>query len=63
MFKVGQKVLDKKTREKLIVIKELSNFYIIRNKSGFEIGKFEWELEKYNLIKIICKELKNKWKN
>ena len=63
MFNIGDYVLDKSTNEKYQIYNKNKKFYLVRCEDGSMLGKFEWELEKYNFIKKVLKGVKKNGKN
>lgn len=62
MLKIGTYALDKKTNEKLRILRIYFDVYLVKNQRGEETVKFKHELEKYNPVRWIWKEMKKRWK-
>lgn len=63
MLKIGTYALDKKTNEKLRILRtSYFDIYLVKNQRGEETVKFKHELEKYNPVRWIWKEMKKRWK-
>lgn len=63
MFNIGDYVLDKSTNEKYQIFNKNKKFYLVKCEDSSILGKFEWELEKYNFIKKILKGIRKNGKN
>lgn len=58
MFKVGDKILIKKTNQKGKILNKFLNIYLIQINNDTDI-RFEHEIEKYNLIKKKWRDIKH----